>query len=130
MNSRPAAEPYHQILRFLCRMTQNHATAERLTLEVAGRAVRARLHLDKGQAAATELYRMAYRACRGAACTAPDDPLCRIFGALNQQDRAAVVLHKFHRLDCTEIGKILDCPAQSVAQVLVLAYRSLAITAV
>ncbi len=130
VNSRPAAEPYYEILRFLSRMTQNQAIAERLTLEIAGRAVRARFRFEKGHAPATELYRMAYEACRGAGCTAPDDPLCRMLGALNEQDRAALVLHKFHCLDCCEIGRILDCPAWSVAQVLVRAYRSLAATAI
>ena len=104
-------------------MTQNRAVAERLTLEVAGRTARAKV-------ATTQLYRVAYEAACGTPCTLNGDPMRRMLAELGDAERAAVVLHKFHGLECAEIAEILDLSPAAVAQGLIRSYRSLALPVV
>jgi DNA-directed RNA polymerase specialized sigma24 family protein len=100
-------------------MTQNRAAAEQLTLEVAGRAA-------AGCVAKAQLYRFAYEASRGTSCTVNGDPMQQMLAALDNAERAAVVLHKFHGLDCAEIAEILGSSPTVVAQGLIRSYQSLA----
>ncbi|HWB96110.1 MAG TPA: sigma factor-like helix-turn-helix DNA-binding protein [Bryobacteraceae bacterium] len=121
-------ETLHGVMQFLYRMTQDRAIAERLTFEVAERAGKTLLARKPGRRMTIELYRIAYNVLRGTATSVNGQPVGRIMATLEERDRAAIVLHKYHHFECDEIAEILGCSATAAAQRLMRVYQVLAAT--
>lgn len=117
------------IVHFLYRMVQDRQVAEELAMEVFERACRR--GPDNAPQVTTRLFRMAAdlalqeqpdRKARPTAGCAGDvcEEARRVVAGMPGKQRAAVLLHKYHQMDCGQIARILDC-SEAAARLLLLA---------
>lgn len=115
------------IVHFLYRMLQDRQVAEELALEVFERACRAGDNAPQvtwlfRMAAGLALQELPDRKDRPAAGYAGDvcEEARRVVADMPGKQRAAVLLHKYHQMDCGQIARILDC-SEAAARLLLLA---------
>jgi RNA polymerase sigma-70 factor (ECF subfamily) len=117
------------IVHFLYRMVQDRLVAEELAMEVFERACRP--GPDNAPEVTTRLFRLAAdlalqeqpdRKARPTAGCAGDvcEEARRVVAGMPGKQRAAVLLHKYHQMDCGQIARILDC-SEAAARLLLLA---------
>ena len=125
------------VVHFLYRMVRDRAVAEELAAEVFLRAYRSTGGWS-GPAAqpAVLLFRMAAGLAlkelskgKGLALPAPPadvfEEVRRAVAAMPAKQRAAVLMHKYHRMDSGQIARVLDCSEPKARSLLLSAYDRL-----
>ena len=124
------------VVHFLYRMVQDRAVAEELAAEVFLRVYRS-TGGRSGLAAqpAVLLFRMAAGLAQkelsneGLALQAPPadvfEEVRRALAAMPAKQRAAVLMHKYHRMDSRQIARVLDCSEPKARSLLLSAYDRL-----
>jgi RNA polymerase sigma-70 factor (ECF subfamily) len=123
------------VIHFLYRMLQDGTVAEDLAVEVFLRFYRSGARTGPVGLSAITLFRIA----TDLALREPRNPMSapapeqlpdvldvgRVVACMPAKQRAAVLMHKYHQMDCWQIAKVLNC-SESVARSLLLsAYENL-----
>jgi RNA polymerase sigma-70 factor (ECF subfamily) len=109
------------VIHFLYRMVENQALAEELALEVFLRFYRAGTGSN-----ATRLFRIAADLALSELRNSKDQSGARhVIAFLPAKQRAAVLLHKYHQMDCRQIAQVLNCRDSAAKSLLCLAYATL-----
>ena len=125
---------YTALLHFLYRMVQDLPLAEELTTEALSQFGRRSAETGSSEHAITRLFRLATalalkepRYPRRTPVHANPDALAvgRAVAAIPAKQRAAMLMHKYHRMDFWQIATVLDCPENVAKSLLVTAYESL-----
>lgn len=123
------------VVHFLYRMVQDGAVAEYLAAEVFLRLDRSDAGPDQAGQSAIGLFRIA----ADLALTEPWNPMRtpateqlagvldigRVVACLPAKQRAAVLMHKYHQMDCWQIAKVLSCSESLARSLLLSAYENL-----
>jgi RNA polymerase sigma-70 factor (ECF subfamily) len=125
------------VVHFLYRMVQDQAVAEELAVEVFMRSYRSNGE-ENGPAAqpATRLFRMAIDLALNEpqieSRQPPPPPMPDVsenaghaMACMPGKQRAAVLMHKYHRMDSWQIARVLDCPEPMARSLLLSAYDRL-----
>jgi RNA polymerase sigma-70 factor (ECF subfamily) len=121
------------VVHFLYRMVEDRAVAEELAVEVFSRLQRSTGRWSKPAAQrATRLFRIAAGLAleaqnerKESSPSGQDDAFAGVRGAMTGmpgRQRAAVVLHKYHQMDCGQIAHVLDCSESAAKSLLLSAY--------
>jgi RNA polymerase sigma-70 factor (ECF subfamily) len=141
------------VVHFLYRMVQNQAVAEELAQEVFFRVYRARASYQPTAKFTTWLFRIATHLALnslrdrkgepGESAAVPEVPdrsptaeqellkearlveVRRAIQGLPDKQRAAVLMHKYHGLEYTQIARALGCSESAVKSLLFRAYETL-----
>jgi RNA polymerase sigma-70 factor (ECF subfamily) len=125
------------VVHFLYRMVQDRTVAEELAAEVFLRVCRSTGRWSSPAALpATSLFRMAADLAlkelsngKGLALPAPPvdvfEETRRGVAAMPAKQRAAVLMHKYHRMDSGQIARVLDCSEPKARSLLLSAYDQL-----
>jgi RNA polymerase sigma-70 factor (ECF subfamily) len=120
------------VVHFLYRMMQDRVVAEDLAVEVFLRHYRSAIAgSDSAAQSATRLFGIATdlalreinrnRPPRKELDSAFDDA-GRAVASMPAKQRAAVLMHKYHRMDYRQIAKVLDCTESAARSLLLSAY--------
>lgn len=123
------------VIHFLYRMVQDGTVAEDLAVEVFLRFYRSGAGTGPAGQSTISLFRiatdLALREPRNPMSTPATEQLAdvldvgRVMACMPGKQRAAVLMHKYHQMDCWQIAKVLNC-SESVARSLLLsAYENL-----
>lgn len=119
------------VIDFLYRIVQDRMVAEELAIEVFRRAYRSGSHAALVSQSATHLFRIATDLALRESRNAPTEQLVgfpsirRAMASIPGEQRAAVLLHKYHQMDCWQIAKALNCSESVARSVLLSAYENL-----
>jgi RNA polymerase sigma-70 factor, ECF subfamily len=123
------------VIHFLYRMVQDGAVAEDLAAEVFVRHFSAGAGSGPAGQSAIGLFRIA----ADLALREPSNPIHplateqlagvldvgRLVACMPGKQRAAVLMHKYHQMDCWQIAKVLNCSESAARSLLVSAYENL-----
>jgi len=117
------------VIHFLYRMVQDGTVAEELAMEVFLRLYRSGAGTGAMGQSAIGLFRiatdLALREPRNPEQLADVVDVGQVMACMPGEQRAAVLMHKYHQMDCWQIAKVLNC-SESVARSLLLsAYENL-----
>jgi RNA polymerase sigma-70 factor, ECF subfamily len=120
------------VIHFVYRMVENRAVAENLAAEAFVRLYRSRASFDTAAESATRLFRIAadlalHESRNGTSQSTPDHGAGARWALafLPDKQRAAVLLHKDHRMDYRQIAKVLNCRESAARSLLLSAYETL-----
>jgi RNA polymerase sigma-70 factor (ECF subfamily) len=120
------------VVHFLYRMVENRAVAEKLAAEAFVRLYRSRASFDTAPQSATRLFSiaadLALSELRNGTSQSIPDLTVRARWALTflpDKQRAALLLHKYHRMDYRQIAKVLHCRESAARSLLLSAYETL-----
>ena len=123
------------VVHFLYRMVQDGTVAENLAVEVFLRLYRSGAWTGPAGQSAIGLFRIAAEL----ALKEPRNPILapateqlaavvdlgRLVACLPGTQRAAMLMHKYHRMDCWQIAKVLNCSEAVAKSLLLSAYENL-----
>jgi DNA-directed RNA polymerase specialized sigma24 family protein len=119
------------VIDFLFRMVQDAMVAEKLAIEVFRRAHRSSARAGLVSQSPTHLFRIATDLALRESRNAPTGQLNEVPGigqaiaSIPGEQRAAVLMHKYHHMDCWQIAKALNCSESVARSVLLSAYENL-----
>jgi RNA polymerase sigma-70 factor (ECF subfamily) len=125
------------VVHFLYRMVQDRAVAEELAVEVFLRVYRSPGEWSVPAAeSATRLFRVATHLALKELPNKKSQPPSalpadvfeeagRAMACIPGEQRAAVLMHKYHRMDSWQIATVLDCPESVARSLLLSAYDRL-----
>jgi len=123
------------VIHFLYRMVQDGAVAEDLAAEVFLRLYRSGAGTGPAGQSAIGLFRiaadLALREPRNPMRTLATEQLAgvldvgRVVACMPAKQRAAVLMHKYHQMDCSQIAKVLNCSESAARSLLLSAYENL-----
>ena len=120
------------VIHFLYRMIGNQVVAEELAAEAFLRLHRSRANFDTVAQSPTRLFSVAadlafneLQNSRVRSTQGPAGALRRAMAFLPDKQRAAVLLHKYHRMDYPQIAKVLNCREAAARSLLLSGYETL-----
>jgi RNA polymerase sigma-70 factor (ECF subfamily) len=122
------------LIHFLYRMVQDEMVAEELAIEVFQRFYRSCVRPGPVAHSAARLFRiaadLALREPPNAVSQPPaglsDAPdVARAVACLSGKQRAAMLMHKYHQMDCWQIAQVLNCSESVARSMLLSAYENL-----
>jgi RNA polymerase sigma-70 factor (ECF subfamily) len=117
------------VIDFLYRMVQDGTVAEELAVEAFLRLYRSAAGTGPVSQSMIGLFRIA----ADLALSEPRNPerladvpgVGRVVAGMPAKQRAAVLMHKYHRMDCWQIAKVLNCSESGARSLLLSAYENL-----
>jgi RNA polymerase sigma-70 factor (ECF subfamily) len=123
------------VVHFLYRMVQDGGIAEELAVEVFLRLYRSGIWIGPAGQCTTGLFRIATDLAlkeppKAKDQSAPEQSadgaeICRAVDCMPAKQRAAVVMHRYHRMDCGQISEVLNCSESAARSLLLSAYENL-----